>query len=288
MSALIDLHLHTTASDGRLTPPELVRLLAQRGLQYVAITDHDSTEGVAAAIEEAVLHPGLTIIPGVELSSDPPQGEAHVLGYFLDPADPTLQGTLAEFRAGRESRAHDMVERLAEAGVPVKWERVQELAQGGAIARPHIALAMVECGHVGTFQEAFDRYIGQGGLAYVQREKLAPERAVQLILSHGGLPVLAHPARYVSNLEEMLPSMEEAGLVGLEVYYKDYTEAEREELLGLCEQYDLIPCGGSDYHALKTPDEVEPGLVGPPLESLHRLRELAEERGNAIARELSG
>ena len=287
MSALVDLHLHTTASDGRLTPPELVRLLAQRGLRYVAITDHDSTEGVAAAIDAAALHPGLTVIPGVELSADPPQGEAHVLGYFLDPADPGLQRILGEFRAGRESRAREMVERLTEAGLTIEWERVQELAQGGAIARPHIALAMMERGHVDTFQEAFDKYIGQGGVAYVQREKLAPELAVRLILSHGGLPVLAHPARYVSNLDELLPSLVEAGLVGLEVYYKDYTEAERRELMGLCEQYGLIPCGGSDYHALKTPEEVEPGLVGPPLESLHRLRGLAVERGNAIARGLT-
>jgi len=288
MNALIDLHLHTTASDGRLTPPELIKLLADSGLKYVAITDHDSTEGVASAIDAATLYPGLTIIPGIELSADPPQGEAHILGYFLDLGDSEFQSVLAEFRAGRESRGREMVDKLATLGVPIEWDRVEELAKGGAITRPHIALAMVERGHVATFQEAFEKYIGQTGLAYIQREKIAPETAIELIANHGGLPVLAHPARYVSDLEGLLPSIRKAGLVGLEVYYKDYTEAEQAELLKLCGQYDLIPCGGSDYHALKTPEEVDPGLVGPPLESLLRLRDMAGDRGRAILGDLNG
>ena len=175
--------MHTTASDGRLAPPELVRLLARNGLRHVAITDHDSTEGLAAAQEEAQAHPGLEIIPGVELGADIPEGDVHILGYFLDIESEELQETLREFRDGRDLRGRRMVERLAEIGLAVAWERVEELAQGGAIARPHVAMALVERGYVATNQEAFDKYLGKGCPAYVGRSKLSPEDAIRLILS---------------------------------------------------------------------------------------------------------
>ena len=274
MPALVDLHLHTTASDGRLTPPELVRLLDQRGLRVVAITDHDSTEGLATAQEEARKHANLTLIPGVELGADVPDGEIHVLGYFLHTEDQELQGILQRFRDGRALRGRRMVEKLAELGIELDWARVEEFAQGGAIARPHIARAMVEKGYVSLPGEAFDSYIGRNGPAYVEREKLSPEDAVRLITHNGGLPVLAHPARYVLNLEETLPRLKDAGLVGMEAHYNDYTPEEVDHLLSLCQQYDLVPCGGSDYHALGIPGEIEPGTVGPPMESIERLKAL--------------
>ena len=274
MPAQVDLHLHTTASDGRLTPPELVRLLARNGLRCVAITDHDSTEGLAAAHEEALAHPGLEVIAGVELGADIPEGDVHILGYFLDVGSEELQETLSRFRDGRDLRARRRVERLAENGLSVEWRRVEELAQGGAIARPHVALALVERGYVATLQEAFDKYLGRGGPAYVGRSKLSPEDAIRLILRFGGLPVLAHPARYVKNLHSHLPSFVEAGLVGMEVYYKDYTLEEVAWLQRLCHRYDLIPCGGSDYHANGSADEVAPGSVGPPPATITRLKAL--------------
>lgn len=283
MSAAVDLHLHTTASDGRLTPAELVRLVAQTDIQVFAITDHDSMEGLAAAQEEVSAHPALTLIPGVELGTEVAGGEVHMLGYFLDTGDEELQRTLALFRQGRDGRARRMVEKLEALGVPIEWSRVEELAQGGAIARPHVALALVERGHVASFQEAFDTYIGNDGPAHVAREKMAPEEAVGLILAHGGVPVLAHPARYMLNLEEQLPALKSAGLVGMEAFYKDYTAEEVKNLLALCREYDLVPCGGSDFHALKTPDEMAPGTVGPPLESVQRLAAQVGPRGVAMA-----
>ena len=266
--------MHTTASDGRLTPPELVRLLARNGLRHAAITDHDSTEGLAAAQEEAQAHPGLELIPGVELGADIPEGDVHILGYFIDIESEELQSTLREFRDGRDERGRRMVERLAEIGLPVEWSRVEELAQGGAIARPHVAQALVERGHVETMQEAFNKYLGKGCPAYVGRSKLSPEDAIRLILRFGGLPVLAHPARYVKNLHTHLPSFVEAGVVGMEVYYKDYTVEEVAWLQRLCHRYELIPCGGSDYHANGSADEVAPGSVGPPPATITRLKAL--------------
>jgi len=274
MPAQVDLHLHTTASDGRLTPPELVRLLARNGLRHVAITDHDSTEGMAAAQEEALAHPGLELIAGVELGADIPEGDVHILGYFLDIESEELQATLRDFRGGRDERGRRMVERLAEIGLPVEWSRVEELAQGGAIARPHVAQALVERGYVATMKEAFDKYLGRDGPAYVGRSKLSPEDAIGLILRFGGLPVLAHPARYVKDLHTHLPSFVDAGLVGMEVYYKDYTLEETAWLQRLCHRYDLIPCGGSDYHANGSADEVMPGSIGPPMATITRLKAL--------------
>ncbi len=273
--AEVDLHLHTTYSDGRLTPTQLVDLVAERGLRVVAVTDHDSTEGLAEAFEAAEKHPQLTIIPGIELSTDIPGNEIHVLGYFIDYFNPGFQQTLAEFREGRLDRGRRMVDNLEKLGLSIDWERVLELSDGGAVGRPHIAQAMVEKGYITYPQEAFDKYIGRNGPAYAERPKLAPDDAVRMILEVGGLPVLAHPARYVQNPEGQLPVLKGAGLVGMEVYYKDYTPGEIEDLLGLCRKYDLIPTGGSDYHALGTSDEVVPGSVGPPVETAKRLFSLA-------------
>ncbi|MBI2936358.1 MAG: PHP domain-containing protein, partial [Chloroflexi bacterium] len=167
MAAVADLHLHTTASDGRLSPARLVQLLAAKGVRYAAITDHDSTEGIAEAQAEAANFPGLTIIPGIELSTDTPEGEIHVLGLFLDWQAPQLQRALERFREDRVLRAHRMVEKLNDLGVHIQWERVRQIAGGAAIGRPHIALAMVEKGYVSLPKEAFDRYISREGPAYV-------------------------------------------------------------------------------------------------------------------------
>ena len=273
MKSSVDLHLHTTASDGRMNPADLIRKLINNGLSLVAITDHDSTEGIAAAQQEANNQEGFELIHGVELGADVPDGEIHMLGYFLNVDDENFQKNLQRFRDGRALRGLRMVEKLNEIGMEIEWERVQEYAQGGAITRPHIALALLEKGYVLSFEEAFEKFIGRDGLAYVGREKLTPEQAIELIHENGGLSVLAHPARYVNNLEEILPKLKQAGLIGMEAHYKDYTVGEIDYLLSLCQTYDLIPCGGSDYHALGTSDEVEPGLVGPPMESVERLKE---------------
>jgi predicted metal-dependent phosphoesterase TrpH len=274
--ALVDLHLHTTCSDGRLTPTQLVDLVGERGLQVVAITDHDSTEGLAAVMEASKKFPRLSIIPGIELSTDIPGNEIHVLGYFIRYSDEEFQRTLTEFRDGRVDRAHEMVDKLAALGLPVEWERVLELADG-AVGRPHIAQAMVEKGYITYPQEAFIKHLGRNGLAYAERAKLTPSEAVGLITGVGGLAVLAHP-REVDNVEPLLPELKAAGLVGIEVYYGTYTPSEVKSLAALAAKEGLIPCGGSDYHALGTSGEVEPGSVGPPMETMERLYALVGDK----------
>lgn len=279
MAAQVDLHLHTTASDGRLTPSQLIELVAGRGLKVIAITDHDSTEGIPEALMAASKHPGLQVIPGIELSADVPRGEVHILGHFMDYKDPELQQTLKRLRVGREGRARAMVEKLKALGMPIEWSKVLELSGGGAIGRPHIALAMIEKGYISGTQEAFSKYIGRNGPAYVERERLTPEEAIKMVLRFRGLPTLAHP-RETEGLDAQLPILKRAGLVGMEVFYGSYTPDDVKRLQARAKLFDLLPLGGSDYHALGNPNEVEPGSVGPPLEMAHRLIALASSQYN--------
>ena len=275
MGALVDLHLHTTASDGRLSPTELVQLVADKGLQQVSISDHDSTEGLAEAFLAAQQFTDLRIIPGIELSTDIPGDEIHMLGYFIQYEDEEFQLSLEEFRRGRVDRAREMVERLASLGVQLEWDRVQEIAGDGSVGRPHIALAMVEKGYCKEPKDAFPEYLGRNGLAYVQRTKMTPEEAVQLLLKVGGVPVLAHPA-YLSELEARLAELKAAGLIGMEVYYSKFDPDTIKHLQDLASQYDLIPSGGSDYHGLGNADEPLPGSMGPPVSTVERLEQAAQ------------
>ena len=286
----VDLHLHTTFSDGTLTPSELVRLCAERGLRVISVTDHDSTEGVAEAQRAARDFPHLRLIPGIELSTDVPGSEIHVLGYYVDLEDAALQETLASFRRGREERGHMMVERLAELGVAVSWERVRELSDGGAIGRPHIAQAMVEAGYVRYPRDAFDQYLGRNGSAYVERPKLTPADAVKILRDNGALPVMAHPTYSVSKtgmgeveeLEQTLSGLKRAGLVGMEVHYKDYTPDQVRRLAGIADRLGLVACGGTDYHASGNPGEPVPGDVGPPMATVDALDALRTRTASRV------
>ena len=275
-----DLHLHTTFSDGRLTPTQLVELCADRGIRYAAVTDHDSTEGIGEALEAARRFRDLEIIVGVELSTDVQDSEIHLLGYFIDHEDDELQGTLSTFRDGREGRARKMVERLDEMGLPVPWERVEELSGGGAIGRPHIAQAMVEAGYVEYPKDAFDKYLGRNGPAYVERARLTPAEAVRMVVSNGAVPVMAHPTfsvprmddEGVAELRRILVELRGEGLAGMEVYYGVYEPDVVALLKSMADELGLIACGGSDYHASGNPGEARPGDVGPPVSSVEALR----------------
>lgn len=275
MGALIDLHLHTTASDGRLSPTELIQLVADQGLRQVSISDHDSTEGLEEAFLAAQQFTDLRVIPGIELSTDVPGDEIHMLGYFIQYEDEEFQQVLSRFRRGRVDRAREMVEKLAALGLPLEWERVQAIAGDGSVGRPHIALAMVEAGYCKEPKDAFPEYLGRNGLAYVERVKLTPEEAVKILLKVGGVPVLAHPA-YLSDLESRLPELKTAGLVGMEVYYSKFDPDTIKHLQDLANQYDLIPSGGSDYHGLGNAGEPLPGSMGPPPSTVERLEEAAQ------------
>jgi predicted metal-dependent phosphoesterase TrpH len=243
-----DLHVHTTASDGRLSPQELVSLAVKLELDVVAITDHDSIDGVLPAINAAETFSDFTIIPGVEIGTDVTSGEIHVLGYFIDYTDSNLVEILGNLRDSREGRAQKMISKLGNMGMSIKWERVREIAQDGSVGRPHVAQALMEAGYVTSIREAFDKYIGRNGPAYAERKKMTPAGSIELILNSRGLPVLAHPT-YIENLEDVLSELKGVGLVGMEVYYGGYSADVVEKLAVLAAEFDLIPTGGSDYHA---------------------------------------
>jgi predicted metal-dependent phosphoesterase TrpH len=273
----IDLHVHTTASDGALAPTEVVRLAHERGVRVIAITDHDSTEGVSEALQEGS-RLGVEVIPGIEMSTDIPRAEVHVLGYYVRWQSPELQRVLVQLREARRERGRRMVEKLRALGLDISWERVQAIAGTGAVGRPHVAQALAEAGYVSSIAEAFTRYIGRNAPAYVERYKLTPAEAVQLIRSVGGVPVLAHPT-FSGDYLQMLPDLLAAGLQGIEVYYAGYPAETIEALLGVAREHDLVPTGGTDFHGIPVDDtggtHAELGSVWVPEESVIRLRALA-------------
>ncbi len=266
----VDLHIHSMASDGRYSPSEIVRKAAGLGLEVIALADHDSVDGIAPALEEARKLNQLQFIPAVEVSTDVPSGEVHILGYFIDYTSQELAAALERFRHSRERRAQGMVARLAELGINVSWERVREIAGSGTIARPHIAQAMLEKGYIGSIKEAFDRYIARDGPAYVERDKMTPAEAVQLILRSRGLPVMAHPFT-APEPEAMIVELKDVGMVGIEAYYNNYMNEEVGNLIALAKNHGLIITGGSDYHGLDESNEALLGGVEVPMAAVQGL-----------------
>jgi predicted metal-dependent phosphoesterase TrpH len=273
----VDLHVHSTASDGRLTPAEVIREAAERGLSYIALADHDNVDGIAAAKVAAKAFPKLSVIPAIEISTDIPQGEVHILGYFIDYTDPELLAKLEDFKNSRLRRAEKMVAKLEKLGVPVEWRRVLEIAGSSTIGRPHIAQAMLEKEYVPSFKDAFDEYLGHGKPAYVEREKMLPAEAVGIIVRARGLPVLAHPLTS-PDPEGLILELKSAGLVGLEAYYNGYSPEEVESLVALAQKYSLITTGGSDFHGIEPEEETAIGGAEVPLAVVERLIALAKER----------
>jgi predicted metal-dependent phosphoesterase TrpH len=265
-----DLHLHTTASDGRLEPHELVDMAVEMGLDVIAVTDHDTIDGVYPATEAAKKYPSFQVIPGVELSTDVPRGEVHVLGYFIDYTDAYLVQKLNGLRDSRKGRALRMIDKLHDLGMKITWNRVEELAQGGSVGRPHVAQVLLEAGYVRSLKEAFDKYIGRNGPAYAEREKMTPVDSVRLIKNARGLPVLAHPVE-IENLEALVVELINAGLVGIEVFYTKYTQMTIGRLLVLAKKYDLIPTGGTDYHHFEDGIEDIMGTVPIPSKPVEQL-----------------
>ncbi len=279
----VDLHIHTTASDGRLTPEEVVHIAAKQGLSVIAITDHDSLAGIEPALLAAESVPSLRVIPGLEINTDTPNAEVHILGYFIDYRNKGLNQTLERLRNSREARARKIVAKLGELGIDIAWHRVLELSGGGSVGRPHIAQAMFERGYIPSFQEAFIKYIGRQGPAYVKRERLSPQEAAKLVVKAGGLPVLAHPAN-INDLEELLVELKEAGLVGLEAYYNGYHRKVIDRLVSLAAKHGLIISGGSDFHGLGGDNEAPLGGIDVPFDCAERLIALAERRSQEVIR----
>ena len=278
----VDLHIHSTVSDGKFSPEEIVSKAAALGLTIIALADHDSIDGIAPALEAAKAFPPLRIIPCVEISTDMPSGEAHVLGYFIDYTSDELNASLEKFRSSRKRRAQGMIAKLHNLGIRVDWQRVQEIAGDGSIGRPHIAQAMLEKGYITSIKDAFTGYIEHGGPAYVEREKMTPAEAVALIVRSNGLPVLAHPFTVIDP-QAMVIELKTAGLVGIEAYYSGYTADEIKSLVSLADKHGLLATGGSDYHGLDDSDETMLGGVDVPVESAERLTALAEQRTLRLA-----
>jgi hypothetical protein len=243
-------------------------------LSVIAITDHDSVNGVEPALIAAKSFPNVLVIPGVELNTKVPRGEVHILGYFIDYHDHGFQSTLEELRRLRWERGRKMVAKLSQLGVHIDWEQVLELAAGASVGRPHIAQAMLERSYISSQGEAFAKYIGRDGPAYVEREGLTPVEAVALVVRARGLPVLAHPAD-IEGLSPLIIQLKQSGLVGLEVYYDGYAVDVMSRLDSLAREHNLIPCGGSDYHGFGVGSGSELGSVAVPQESVAQLIALA-------------
>jgi 3',5'-nucleoside bisphosphate phosphatase len=270
----VDLHSHTTASDGALSPRDLVRLAARHRVSVLAITDHDSTEGLVEAIDEAAHH-GVEIVPGLEINCDVPGAEIHVLGYCVDWSAPWFQDFLREQRAERVARVHRIVERLTELGMPLTADEVFAVCKEGSPGRPHVAQAMIARGYVKSVREAFDRYLHAGGPANVPRRRLTPVEAVQVIRRAGGVPVLAHPG--LADRDELIPELVAAGLAGIETYYPEHSVAQINAYRALCRQHGLVATGGSDYHGAHTGRAATLGSPTVPPEVWPELQRKARE-----------
>ena len=256
---MVDLHTHSTASDGKLSPAELMRHAKAMGVEVIALTDHDTLSGLTEASEEAA-RIGIELIPGIEISAENDPGSLHMLGYFVDPSNAELVETLAWLRGGREDRNHIILTKLAELDCPLDWDEVASLAGGESMGRPHIATAMVNRGYVSSFKDAFDRYLGKGAAAYTDRDKMTAEIAIERIRTAGGVSVLAHPQTLSltdDELSDLLGRLSSAGLAGVEAFYYSHSEEETALYTSLARKYDLIVTGGSDFHG---PGLVETGL----------------------------
>lgn len=242
-----DLHVHTTASDGTLTPCEVIDEAISAGLKGLAITDHDTVAGLTPAqqyVEQNDLP--LVFIPGIELNTEAGDEEVHILGYFINPDNAALNQHLQDIRTARYNRTLQMVNRLQDAGMVISFDQVQTLAKGESMGRPHVARALIQNGYVSSIKEAFDKYIGRGRPGFVPRYKFVPAEAIELINNAGGIPVLAHPG-LIKEREKIIEVIR-LGIKGLEVYYPEHSLEQQRDLIKLAEHYNLLITGGSDYH----------------------------------------
>ena len=256
-----DLHVHSTASDGTVSPRDLVALALERELDVLAIADHDSVEGLPEAFDGAAGTP-LTIVPAVELSAVSGSADVHILAYFVDPADPNLAAELTRLRDARHHRAVAMVEALSRAGYRVSLDDVLALSDGGAVGRSHIARALVGSGAAESVSDAFRRLIGRGKPYYVPKDSSPPGDVVTTVRALGGVPVLAHPG--VTAVDSLIPDLIGAGLLGIEAYHADHTAEQRQYYAEMAASLGLLVTGGSDYHGPGGPNPHLGSVYVPP------------------------
>ncbi len=252
---LIDLHAHTTASDGTFTPAELVEYAAKKGLAAVAVTDHDTAAGAARAAESGEKY-GVEVVPGIEISAEYLGYGIHILGYFIDPAAPAMTRVLDWVIRERKRRNRRIIELMRADGVEVSAEGLAERYPGAVIGRPHLAAALAENGLCRSVQEGFDRFLSAGGKYYLPRTYLPLDTALECISSSGGKAVFAHPLQYRMGERELLAltgRLVEAGCVGIECLYSGYTAGQSEYLRGIARRFGLCVTGGSDFHGSRKP-----------------------------------
>jgi predicted metal-dependent phosphoesterase TrpH len=250
----VDLHLHTTASDGVMSPSEIVRYANAKGLQAIAITDHDTIEGLEEGLSEGK-RIGLEVIPGIEISAAHSPGSMHLLGFFLDIYHPVLNERLGYLQKARAERNPKIAEKLNQLGIDLTYEEVLKVSGGGQVGRPHFAQVLLDKGYVKSFQEAFERFLKKGAPGYVDKLRFTAKEALHFINEAQGVAVLAHPNtlgmnRY-SEFENLLLQLVDEGLRGLEVYYPEHSALEVAQYKTLAERYGLLVTGGTDYHGIE-------------------------------------
>ncbi|MEM8501993.1 MAG: PHP domain-containing protein [Cyanobacteria bacterium P01_D01_bin.1] len=270
---MLELHSHTTCSDGSLTPTELANFAAEKGVKALAITDHDTMAGCAEATE-AAKSLDLEIVPGLELSTVYNERSMHILGFYPD--QDKLAAPLQERVEGRKRRARKMAEKLADLGYPIE---LPDMSSSLAPGRPHIANALKKAGHVSSHNEAFERFLKDDGPAYVPYEKFTAQEGIELLLSCGAVPVWAHPCIFRGGtVETVLPELIKAGLMGIEVYHPTHSVSQTRKLEEYCEIHNLLMTGGSDYHGPKkekNPDFKDMNALAVPLELLAPVKSAA-------------
>jgi predicted metal-dependent phosphoesterase TrpH len=252
---VIDLHTHSTVSDGSESPEHVVALAAAAGCTAVALTDHDCLDGIAAA-RSAATGAGLELVPGCEISCEHP-ATMHILVYFIEPGEGPLQDSLIDLQKARDNRNHRMADLMSSLGLPVTYDEIQEEAGGQGAGRPHIAAILVRKGVVNSIQEAFDTWLAKGRPAYLPKERLSPAVALRLARASGGVPVLAHPLSLglePAELASTVAELTDLGLGGLEAIYGRYSPGERAGITALASRHGLVATGGSDYHGRYKPD----------------------------------
>ncbi len=276
---MLELHCHTTCSDGSLSPSDLVRLAAEAGVRALAITDHDTLAGWPEAFAAAAMH-DLEIVPGLELSTVCHERSLHILGFYPDPEQ--LREPLGERLEGRKRRASQMADNLAALGYPIC---LPQLAAGMAPGRPHLAVALVQAGHVQSSREAFDRWLGDDKPAYVPYEKFSSTEGIALLRACGAVPVWAHPYLFKGGeVAELLPQLVDAGLMGVEVYHPDHAASQVQSLEQLCAQYGLLRTGGSDYHGPTARHHRRLNMFQLPLSLLDPIRQAAADLARSARR----
>lgn len=266
-----DLHIHTNASDGALTPSEAVKLAFENNIQVIAITDHDSIEGIEEAIAVSNIY-GIEVIPGIEINCEIDLEDIHILGYYINYKDARLSQILAYLMQCREKRTQKIIEALNEQGLYISLKDVKK--EGGKyIGRPHIAKVLLQYGYVKSVKEAFEKYLDRGCPAYVPRAKLSPYDVIGIIKNSGGVPVLAHPGLLKSY--DVIPELIKAGLQGLEAYHTKHNFKQIGEIINIARRYNLIITGGSDFHDVSLSNTI--GNVAVSYDAIETLKSIIEK-----------